>query len=264
MAAFNLPTAFYLPTGDGRYTPTEATVGPWSSEFQHGGPPCALLVNALRRFPTDGNLQIAKIAFEFFSAVPVSPCEINIQKIRGGRQVELLRGRYLSQGKTYLLAHAWRMASQPGVSVPVSDDFVLPELPGPQLQKFFQGVDSFPYGESLEWRFTQGAFDRMGPATVWARARIPLIDGRAMDPLDALVLMMDSANGVSAELDILKWTFVPVDMTLGLIRHPIGPWTGMAARTTMGTDGIGQTAGIAFDTKGSVGRSLQTLFIRPK
>ena len=53
-------------------------------------------------------------------------------------------------------------------------------------------------------------------------------------------------------------------MTVGLYRHPIGPWIGMAARTSMGNEGIGQTTSIAFDTNGSLGRSMHTLFVRPR
>lgn len=85
-----------------------------------------------------------------------------------------------------------------------------------------------------------------------------------MDGLESLILMIDSANGISAELDIRNWTFVPIDMTVGIYRQLIGPWVGMEARTSMGDDGIGQTSATIFDTKGRVGKSIHTLFIRPK
>ena len=104
----------------------------------------------------------------------------------------------------------------------------------------------------------------MGPATVWARSRIPLVEGLEIDPLESLMLMIDSANGVSAELDIMKWTFVPVDLTVGLFRQPVGAWVGMTAHTTLEGQGIGQTNTVAFDATGSLGRSLQTLFVRPR
>ncbi|MDZ7599690.1 MAG: hypothetical protein U5J82_15740 [Desulfobacterales bacterium] len=55
----------------------------------------------------------------------------------------------------------------------------------------------------------EGAYDSMGPAIVWTRPGIPLIEGHEIDALEALILMIDSANGISAEPDILNWTFVP-------------------------------------------------------
>ena len=83
-------------------------------------------------------------------------------------------------------------------------------------------------------------------------------------PLETLMLMVDSANGISAELDSREWTFVPVDLTLGLHRHPEGEWVGMDARTVIENDGMGQTTTVVFDRRGKVGQSVHSLFIRPK
>ena len=259
-----LPAAFFRQTAINSYEPSEAVIGPWSPERQHGGPPCALLTHALRTYPTTGDFRIARLTIEFMGPVPVKPCEIRIEKVRGGKQIELLRAEYLADGKLILLAHAWRLRVENGITEAVDDSFQLPDLPGPQAQKFFPGHPNFPYGDAMEWRFTEGGFDSLGSATVWTRARIPLIEGQDTDGVEALILMIDSANGVSNELDILKWTFVPVDMTVGLYRQPVGPWVGMSARTTIGTEGIGQTTTIAFDRTGKVGQSMHTLFVRPR
>lgn len=259
-----LPAAFFRHTGENRYEPTEATIGLWSPEFQHGGPPSALLTHALRTYPSPLPLKITRVTIEILSSVPIKPCEINVEIVRGGRRVELLRGEYRAEGRTYLTAHAWRFLPEPGVSGSLSDSYIVPPLPEPQVYKSFQGVSYFPYGEALEWRFTEGRYDAFGPATVWTRPRIPLIEGQSADPLESLMLMVDSANGISAELDHRHWTFVPVDLTLGLHRLPEGEWVGMDARTVMENDGAGQTTTVVFDSRGKVGRSMHTLFIRPK
>ena len=256
-------SSFYRKLEKNCFKPTEATIGPWSSKLQHGGPPSTLLVNRLRNFSTANTMMIGRVTFEFFSGVPYADCQIKIEKIRPGKKVELLRAHYISGGRTYMLAHAWCLESIQGITDPVSEGFTPPALPGPQEQKTFPGVEYFPYGEALEWRFTDGAYDSLGPATVWTRSNIPLIEGEEIDGLESLILMIDSANGISAELDIRDWTFVPVDMTLGLYRIPQGQWVGMSANTVMDDAGIGQTTAIAFDQQGCCGRSLQTLFIRP-
>lgn len=259
-----LPPAFFLQTGPSAFAPSEATIGPWSPDFQHGGPPSALLTHAFRTYPSPGKFKIARITIELLSAVPVKPCELKVEIVRGGKRVELLRGEYLSEGKTYLIAHAWRFLSEAGVSSALTDPYTIPLLPEPQVQKHFPGVSYFPYGDALEWRFTTGGYDELGPATVWTRPRIPLIEDLETDGLEALVLMVDSANGISAELDILKWTFVPVDLTIAIYRQPEGAWVGMDARTVMENDGIGQATTIMFDGKGKLGQSMHTLFIRPR
>ena len=88
---------------------------------------------------------------------------------------------------------------------------------------------------------------------------------RVMAPVNLAILIQDDlVSHVSNELDILKWTFVPVDLTVGLYRQPVGPWVGMSSRTTIGTEGIGQTTTIAFDETGKVGQSIHTLFVRPR
>ena len=258
-----LPPSFFQKIGENEYAPTEATIGPWSAQLQHGGPPSALLAHALRVFPTQGNFVLSRITIEILGAIPLTPCQISVERVRSGRRIELLKAQYVSAGKTFMIAHAWRLEAETGLSKTVPEPFALPPLPGPQAQTFFPGITYFPYAQALEWRFTQGSFDTMGPATVWTRARIALIDGMPIDGLESLILMIDSANGISAELDPRKWTFVPVDMTVGLYRQPTGTWLGMAARTVIESEGIGQTTTTAFDGSGSIGHSMHTLFVRP-
>jgi hypothetical protein len=259
-----LPPSFFRQIGDTEYVPTEATIGPWSAELQHGGPPSALLTHVLRVFPSQGSFELSRITIELLGPIPLTPCEITVERVRSGRRIELLKAQYVSAGKTFMIAHAWRLEAQAGVSETVTEPFALPALPGPQTQTFFPGISYFPYAHALEWRFTHGSFDTMGPATVWTRPRIALIEGMPIDGLESLLLMIDSANGISAELDPLKWTFVPVDLTVGLYREPIGPWLGMAARTAIESKGIGQTTTTAFDASGSIGHSIHTLFVRPR
>ncbi len=260
----NLPASFYVKTGEGAFRPTEATIGPWSPDFQHGGPPSALLTHALLQYQARTDMVLSRITIEIFGTVPLTPCEVHVETVRSGKRIELLRASYVTGGKTCILAHAWRLESAPGVAQVVPEPFDVPELPGPQVQGFFPGVGYFPYGHALEWRYVEGGVDRLGPATVWARSRIALVDDALLQPIESLMLLMDSANGVSAELDIRQWSFVPVDLSIGLHRQPVGEWNGMVARTVVQGDGIGQTTTTAFDQTGSVGHSLHTLFVRPR
>jgi hypothetical protein len=264
MQPFELPASFFVDLGENHYEPTEATIGPWSPTLQHGGPPAALLTHALRNHPCEYGLRIARLTFEILGPVPVEPCSIAVRVVRAGKRIELLRGELHSAGKLLMLAHAWRLEHKPGCSPPVPDPFALPSLPPPQPQGFFPGVDYFPYGHALEWRFSEGSYEVTGPATVWTRPRIPLIRDQEPDGLESTILMLDSANGISAELDFHQWNFVPVDLTLNLHRTPTGLWFGMAARTVLADDGIGTVSTTVFDSTGPVGRSLHTLFVRPR
>lgn len=256
-------SAFYLPLGGDRYEATESTIGPWAPGTQHGGPPGALLMHALANFPSDHGLQIARITIEILGPVPVGICDVTVERVRAGKRIELLRAQYSTGGKVCMTAHAWRTERIAGVAPRFAQPFLVPPLPDQETVGFFHGIEYFPYGHALEWRFVEGTFDRQGPATVWARSRIPLIAGREISGLESLILMIDSANGVSAELDIREWSFVPVDLSVGIYRLPVGPWVGMSSRSVVESDGSGQTMSTAFDRHGALGHSMQTLFVRP-
>ena len=42
------------------------------------------------------------------------------------------------------------------------------------------------------------------------RCRMPLVRGSILTGLQRLLVMVDAANGISAELPFVSWTFVPV------------------------------------------------------
>ncbi len=259
-----MPDAFYEALSETRFRPTSATVGPWGAALSHGSPPAALLVRALERaFPRD-DARFARIAYDFLGPVPVADLEVATEMVRPGARIELSRARLSSGGKTVMTASAWRIAVAPGRVPEVRDPRAVPELPGPQNLPLFVDVPSFGYGESLEWRFVEGRFDRTGPATVYARPKLPLVAGEPVSPLGRLLLMVDSANGVSAELQPSRYTFVPVELTVSVSRHPKSDWAGMSARTTIDADGVGHTHADLFDEAGYLGTALQTLFVAPR
>lgn len=264
--SLSLPPAFFRPDPDhpGRFHPSAATIGPWSPQLQHGGPPLALLAHALRTHPSEGPMALGRLTVEILGPIPLDPCEVEVEVLRPGKKIELLQARYRAGGRVVLTAQAWRLQPVPGVSPVAPDPWCPPAMPDQEHTSFFAGTDGFPYGRSLEWRFAEGSFREMGPATVWARLRIPLIEGRETGGVEGLVTLLDSANGISCELDFQRWSYVPVDLTLNLHRAPVGPWYGMAARTILGDSGIGTVTTTVFDVNGPVGKSLHTLFVRPR
>ena len=256
--------AFFEEIGPGRFMPSESCVGPWSRDSLHGGPPIALLGRALRLHPGDASLMLARITVEFLGPVPLAECELSVEVVRPGKRIELLRAEYRAQGRVVLSAQAWRLQRAPDASPALPQRFEVPSLPVHETTEFFAGVTHFPYGKALEWRFVRSSFTQPGPALVWARPRIPLLASEVLHGLDGLLILLDSANGVSAELEVLSHSFVPVDLTLNLHRMPEGPWFGLDARTVIDDSGIGMVSTTPFDAQGAVGGSLHTLFVRPR
>lgn len=258
-----MEAAFYEPLGEGRFRARDATIGPWSPGLQHGGPPSALLAHVLEKLSPRPGARIARLSVELLGPVEVGEMKVSAAVERPGKRVQLLSARAEVNGREALRALAWQLSAEPGRSPVIGPREPAPPLPAPQPQRFFPGLPAFPYGEALEWRFTEGGFSEPGPATAWTRCRIPLVAGEPLTGLTRLVTMVDSANGISWELPLGRFTFVPVDMNLVLCRLPEGEWVGMAARTTVEGDGIGMVRTRLFDAGGTLGDGLHTLFVAP-
>ncbi len=255
--------AFYEALDGSRYAATPAAVGPWDPGLLHGGPPAALLAHVIARaFPRD-DARIARIAFDFHGSVPVGETHTTAEIVRPGARIELSRARLSVAGRTAMEATAWRIATAPDRAPEIGLDREVPRLPGPQVQRLFNEVPSFGYGDAVEWRFVEGGFHEPGPAVVYARPRIPLVAGEPLSPIERLLLIVDAGNGISAALPVTRYTFVPIEVTVSVWRHPRAEWVGMAAVTRIAADGIGQAHIELFDEAGFIGTALQTLFVAP-
>jgi hypothetical protein len=202
--------SFYRPLDEHRFASTEAVIGPWDPRLSHGSPPAALLLRTIERALPRDDVQVARIAFDFLGPVPVADVEVAAERVRPGARIELCSASISAGGRTAMTARAWRIATSPDRAPAKPLPAAVPALPGPQEQRLFGDVPIFGYGQAMEWRFVEGSFDSMGPETVWSRPRIPLLPGEPASPLGRLLLMVDSANGLSAELPPSRFSFVPV------------------------------------------------------
>ncbi len=137
-------------------------------------------------------------------------------------------------------------------------------MPAEATSTYFAEVPRFGYGDALEWRFAEGHFAEIGPAATWTRLRVGIVEGEEPTPLARVLAMIDSANGISAELDVRRFLFVPVNLTVSLMRPPDGEWVGMRAETQIASVGVGTARARIFDSRGTIGHALQTLFVEKR
>ncbi len=259
-------TAFYERTGDGEFAALEATMSPWDVRLQHGSPPTALLAFAMESAHPREGMRAARIAVEFLGPMPRAVMRARSRVSRPGKRIELLEGVLESDGREIVSARIWRIATQPPGTIP-RDAIVsqaLPPRPPAAHVASFAHDDNWAYHRAIDWRFTHGRFDAHGAAAVWTRVRIPLVAGEPLRPLDRLLLVADSANGISAILPYQEWLFVPPSLSLALQRHPAGEWTFMEAETTLGPDGLGVTNARFADEAGELGIGSQPLLVEPR
>jgi hypothetical protein len=253
--------AFYLPDGQDRFLATELTRGPWDPLAQHAGPPAALLGRAVERFGDRPDLQTVRVTFEIMRPVPIAALEVAARRLRDGRNVDLVEASLTADGVEVMRATALRIR---GAELPLPPGLAeASRLPGPDQgrpEPFFQTGQEVGYHTAMEWRFVAGSFLEAGPATVWLRMRHPLLPGEAPSPLIRVLAAADSGNGVSAALDYRRWLFVNADLTVYLVRPPVGEWIALEAATTV-ADGVGLAGSVIHDQQGPVGRGLQALFV---
>jgi hypothetical protein len=252
--------SFYTREGE-RFVATPATVGPWDPRLQHGSPVASLLGTRIERAAAEGGRRVAYFSLDFLGAVPVATLDVSVACERPGKKIALFAASVAVEGRPAARASAWVLAARAGTSPEVRLDEPPPPRPETAASTYFKSVPRFGYGDALEWRFAEGHFEEIGPAAVWSRLRVAIVEGEPVSPLARVLAMVDSANGISAELDVRDYLFVPVNLTVSLARPPEGEWVGMRAVTSLAAEGVGTTRARLFDARGTIGRALQTLYV---
>ncbi|HEX3790139.1 MAG TPA: thioesterase family protein [Pseudonocardiaceae bacterium] len=264
-------SAFYLPLGDDRYVSTEHTGGPWSPDSQHMGPPSGLLTRELERVPTGltdtGSgvpPSIARITVEILGPVPVAELRVRSSVQRSGRSVELLSAELSAGSRPVARALAWRLTGTDtrAVAAGAGDPLPSPEQAEPQFAKPEGWLSG--YLDAMELLSVRGGLGPVGPATLWLRQRVPLVDGEPPSGLQRLMTVADTGNGASNRLDLRHWLFINTELTVHIWRVPTGEWIGLDADTAIGPNGVGTATSKLHDTDGPVGRGAQALLVRPR
>lgn len=254
--------AFYLPLGDDRWSSTVHTTGPWDPRFQHGGPPAALLGRAIEACAPRDDVLVARMTVEILGPVPVGEVEVRARVLRPGRSVELVEAVLRADGREAARAAAWRVrrTAQEGIA---SRSEPAPPLPDSALEVPAGGwVDG--YLSAVEWRFAAGRFDVPGPATVWSRLKHPLVPDEEPSPLQRVLAVADSGNGLSSELDLTAWHFINPELTVHLHREAVGEWVCVAAQTAISSGGAGLATTVLHDLDGPLGVGAQSLLVAPR
>jgi Thioesterase-like superfamily len=249
---------FYLPLGKSRWRATVHTTGPWDARFQHGGPPSALLARAIERCSPRQDMLIARMTVDILGAVPVDELELRSRVLRPGRSVELVEAALSAGGREVVRAQAWRVLRTTQQIAPRQP--TTPPLPAGSMQSAADGwVDG--YLSAVEWRFTAGAFGQTGPATAWTRLLHPLVPDEPPSPLQRVLAVADSANGISGELDLTNWHFINPELTVHLHREAVGEWICLEAQTAISPGGVGLATSVLSDLDGQIGVGAQSLLV---
>jgi hypothetical protein len=234
------------------------TAGPWAATAQHGGPPAGLLARSIERLDAG---MIGRFTMELLGPVPVGPLAVSASVVRPGRTVSLAHAELhdVERDRLVATATAWlfpRRTDGAGEVGPPPPDGPADGVTRPRPPTWGAG-----YLDAVEWRWVTGGVDTAGPGVVWMRPPT-LVEGEETSPVARLLTCVDSASGISAMLDIGEWAFLNTELTVHVLREPVGDWVCVDAVTELGPGAVGVATSRVYDELGPVARSAQALLVQ--
>lgn len=250
--------AFFAPEGD-TLVPTPMAQSMWSSDQMHGVAVSGALGRALERAVTAlgrDDLQPTRYTVDLFRAARMQPCEVSTEVVREGSRICLVDATMTQSGERVARASAvflkptastggevWCPAERP---VPPPHD-VAPPTDEPHVPYFHSAVG---------WTQDFGQHQNGSRKQSWNSA-IPVVAGEAITPFQAAAAIADGASLVT------NWgsrgvEYINTDITLTLVRPPVGVEIGLSAVDRVEQDGISVGTAAMFDRSGPLGTCVVT------
>jgi hypothetical protein len=99
------------------------------------------------------------------------------------------------------------------------------------------------------------------PSVTWFRLRVPVVAGEETLPLARLAAIADFTSGSASFLPITRWSSINADVSMNVLREPVGEWIAVDAIAHAGGDGIGHSRASFYDTDGFIGSGATTQVI---
>lgn len=263
-----LPSAAYTIASAGKVLASDLTRGPWDPLHQHAGPPIAMVCRAIEAVAREHGLtHLGRITANLLRPVPIAELEIEVTTDYSGRNAGHYSARLWGAGKEVARFTAL-MQREHELALPDDlDGHPLPQAPKPPAES---AVQRMPFGRRLpgyadlvENRIASGRFFG-GRCAAWFRLQRPLVEGEVPSGYQRVAVAADSGNGISAILDFERYLFLNSDLTINLLRRPVGEWVCVDARTLLAPNGCGLAESQLFDEAGLIGRATQSLSVRAR
>lgn len=209
-------------------------------------------------------MQIVRLGVDLLKPVPITRLHVEVIERTGGKRRRILEAELSAADSGQLLARAQALLLRRDMlelgDLPIHDPTPppAPEVGEPYEFDFFTGPVG--YHTAMELRLASGGLGS-GRTRMWMRQRIPLLPDEAPSPLQRLMTVADSGNGVSMVLDPREYGFANPDLTVNLRRLPRGEWLCLDAMTHLQDCGLGMAESRIWDQDGVVANGTQNLLV---
>ena len=263
-----LPASAYTVLSPRTVRASVLTRGPWDPQHQHAGPPIAMVCRAIESVAREHGLtHIGRLTANLLRPLPIGELEIEVVTDYSGRNAAHYSARLWGEGKELARFTALAQRENPLALPEALDGHPLPQAPKTPADSVPQRLPfahrAVGYGDLVENRMARGDLFR-GRCAAWFRLQRPLVEGEEPSGYQRVAVAADSGNGISAVLDLARYSFVNSDLTINLLRRPLGEWICLDARTLLAPNGCGLAESQLFDEAGLVGRATQSLAVRAR
>jgi hypothetical protein len=256
------PEALFVRRGE-EFVATELTQGPWNPEHQHGGPVCALLATVIEAVPTLVPMRCGRLTVDLMRTVPVAALRARARVVRDGKRVQVTEAVLEHEGVEVARASALRVRMTPtpnALRQPRRPDESPPRAPeahkGSALELAGRPVPGFI--RAIDIDRVVGGLGTGAPAIVWYRLRVPVIAGEEASPLARLATFADFTSGSANFLPVTEWSSINADVSMNMLREPVGEWIAIDAVAHAAGDGIGHSRASFYDVEGFIGSGATT------
>lgn len=254
--------AYYQHIAGNLFQSTVHAQGAWNPGEQHMAPVGGLLARELERFQPREGMRLTRLSYDILGIIPGGEFTVECTVLRPGRTIELLQAELIANNRVAVRLTAWRMSTQDTSPVAAVEDAAMPSFTEAPL---WEGKTVWPGGfiDSLQIRALPGRRD--GRGQVWIHAGYDLVHEEPTSAFSTIIGLVDTANGVASRVIPMTggYIFPNVDLSIHVLRSPIGEWLGLDTQVSFAADGVGLTSSVLHDELGPFGRAEQLLTVRP-
>lgn len=257
--------AYFTRIDEHTFQPEQPCAGAWNDQELHVAPVNGLLVHTMEQWlesrGAGRELAASRISVDYLGVIDFTPVDVAWEVLRPGRAVELVEGVLSQHGRPVMRARVWRLAVSDTAAV---EGGLAEPLPHPDECATTAMDDRWPgdYVRTLDVRVAGEVVP--GRGRVWMRTPLAIVAGEQSSMLARSVLIVDTSNGAAIRESPAAWQYPNLDLTIHLLRQPVGDWVGLDASVAFGASGQGITSAVLHDEQGQVGRAELGLLVRAR